>query len=193
MTGLDLFIPLTKVDAQNRLLYGTIAAEVPDRCGEIFDYNSSKPHFLTWSGDFEKATGGGSKGNLRAMHGNVAAGKLVDIVFDDGGKKIKAVAKVVDEDEWRKCEEGVYTGFSVGGSYVRRWIDPTAGLKRYEAKPREVSLADRPCIPTATFTLVKTDGSEEKKSFLTAECAEIAEKEQGPFEKCFRSACVRSL
>ena len=73
---MQLFLPITKVDAAKRLVYGTLAEEVPDRAGEIFDYASSKPNFARWSAEIAKASDGRSLGNLRAMHGKVAAGKL---------------------------------------------------------------------------------------------------------------------
>jgi len=64
------------------------------------------------------------------MHGPVAAGKLTDIAFDDDAKRITVAAKIVDDDEWRKVQEGVYTGFSQGGRYVKRWPDADTGLTR---------------------------------------------------------------
>ncbi|HEX4156998.1 MAG TPA: hypothetical protein VHY79_00860 [Rhizomicrobium sp.] len=33
-----LFIPITKVDVEKRLVYGTVAEEIPDRAGEIKAY-----------------------------------------------------------------------------------------------------------------------------------------------------------
>jgi hypothetical protein len=163
---MQLFVPITKIDAAKRLVYGTIAEEIPDRSGELFDYRSSKPYFEQWSGEIAKASEGRSVGNLRAMHGAVAAGKLSRLSFDDAGKRIEAVGKVVDDAEWAKVLEGVYTGFSIGGHYVRRWPDgENPALTRYTAEPSEVSLVDNPCIPSATFSVVKADGSVERRAF----------------------------
>lgn len=163
---MKLFIPLRKADAARRLVTGYATAEAPDRAGEICDYASTKPHYLKWSEDFSKASGGRSLGNLRAMHGKSAAGKIVDIQFDDAAKTIEITAKIVDEAEWRKVEEGVYTGFSQGGAYVKRWADPqNPELTRYTAAPHEISLVDLPCLPSATFEFVKADGAVERKSF----------------------------
>jgi hypothetical protein len=77
---MHLFIPLSKADAAQRLVYGYATAEVPDRSGEICDYASTKPLYEQWSADCAKASGGKSLGNVRAMHGNVAAGKLAPSV-----------------------------------------------------------------------------------------------------------------
>lgn len=164
--SMKIFVPLTKVDIEKRLVYGTLAAEEPDRSGEVLDYASSKPHFQAWSSDISKATDGKSMGNLRAMHGKVAAGKFTDLQFDDSGKRIEACAKVVDNAEWDKVLEGVYTGFSIGGKYGKTWDDN--GLRRYEAIPAEGSLVDYPCIPSATFKVMKADGTEELRKFTAA-------------------------
>lgn len=155
----SFIIPLTKVDEEKRLIIGRAIHEVPDKTGEIIDYATAVPAFKQWSDYYDKATGGLSKGNLRVMHGKQVAGKITDLKFDDDAKAIDIVAKVVDDNEWKKVLEGVYTGFSVGGSYLKKW-DDEKGLKRYTPKVTEMSLVDSPCIPTAKFfELHKADGS----------------------------------
>ena len=166
MSAFDLFLPLAKVDLDRRLVTGVATAETPDRSGEIFDYASSKPYFEKWSAEAEAASGGKSLGAVRAMHGSVAAGKLTDIAFDDDAKRVTVCAKIVDDDEWRKVQEGVYTGFSQGGRYVKRWADPDTGLTRYTAEPHEISLVDLPCVPDATFDVVK-GGLVERRAFAS--------------------------
>jgi hypothetical protein len=106
-TDLRVFVPITKIDVPKRLVYGVATAEEPDLSGEICDYASTKPHYEKWSESVHKASGGQSFGNLRAMHGTTAAGKVVDISFDDAARKIEICAKVVDDNEWRKVQEGV--------------------------------------------------------------------------------------
>jgi hypothetical protein len=166
MNDMNLFIPITKIDAAKRLVYGVVTAETPDVGGEVCDYASTKPHYQKWSQKFADATDGRSYGNLRAMHGNVAAGKLVDIAFNDAHRRIEICGKVVDDAEWAKVEEGVYTGFSQGGRYLKRWPDPDEPqLVRYTAEPLEVSLVDHPCLPEATFAVIKADGSTELRKF----------------------------
>jgi hypothetical protein len=164
MSTLDLFLPLAKVDLDQRIVHGIATAEAPDRGGEICDYASTKPYFETWSAEARSASGGKSLGAVRAMHGRVAAGKLTDISFDDERKRILVSAKIVDDDERLKVTEGVDTGFSQGGRYVKRWPDPETGLTRFTAEPTEISLVDLPCLPDATFEVVK-DGVVEKRAF----------------------------
>jgi hypothetical protein len=167
---LKLFIPITKVDAARRLVYGVATAEQPDVSNEICDYASTKPLYQKWSQRFADTTDGKSLGNLRAMHGNVAAGKVVELAFNDDEKQIEICGKVVDDAEWAKVEEGVYTGFSQGGHYVKRWKDGgNADLTRYTAEPVEISLVDSPCLPGATFSMIKADGTSELRKFKPAE------------------------
>lgn len=179
MTALRMFIPISKVDATQRLVYGVATAESEDRSGEVCDYATTKPFYERWSGDIAKATDGKSYGNVRAMHGKVAAGKVTALTFNDDAKQIEICAKVVDDAEWNKVVEGVYTGFSQGGEYVKRWKD-TDGLQRYTASPSEVSLVDLPCLPDATFQMIKMDGVAETKKFASVIAAptnnEIVEK-----------------
>jgi hypothetical protein len=166
MDDMKIFVPITKIDAAQRLVYGVVTAEAPDVSGEVCDYASTKPLYQKWSQHFASATDGKSFGNLRAMHGHVAAGKLVEIAFNDDAKRIEICGKVVDDAEWQKVEEGVYTGFSQGGRYLKRWPDPNApDLVRYTAEPLEVSLVDHPCLPEATFAVIKADGSTELRKF----------------------------
>lgn len=177
MTQATMFARLTKVDEATRRVTGVIASETPDRAREIFDYASSKPNFLDWSSSLAKATDGASVGNLRAMHGKIAAGKLTDLVCDDMTKTIEVTAEVVDDNEWNKVVKGVYTGFSIGGSYAKKWDDPMLkGHKRYTAKPTEVSLVDLPCNFDAGFTMVKADGMEEQVAFHHPDEAELLAK-----------------
>ena len=169
MEALNLFVPLTKVDIAQRLVYGTLAAEVADHSGEIMDYDTAKPAFKAWSDEIAKSTDGKSLGNVRAMHKDIAAGKLISIDFDDENKKVIGCAKIIDNNEWEKVLEGVYTGFSMGGAYAKRWACPAnANLKRYTPKVAEVSIVDNPCIPVATFEVIKADGSHEMRKFKVA-------------------------
>jgi len=163
-----VFVPLTKVDEEQRLVYGRITQEILDKSGEVMDYDSSKPHFEKWSNEISEASGGLSKGNVRVMHGLSVAGKLTDLSFDDEDKAIDVCAKIVDDAEWLKVVEGCYTGFSVGGKYEKRWTETAndnSKIKKFTAGPNEVSLVDNPCVPSATFAMVKADGAEEQVAF----------------------------
>jgi hypothetical protein len=162
----QMFIPIEKVDVEKREVWGYGAVEEPDAAQEILDWSTSRPEFQKWSDAANKRSGGKSLGNLRAMHQTKAAGKLVSFQPDDARKGIFVGAKIVDDQEWEKCVTGVYTGFSVGGSYLKRWADhDNPGFIRYTAKPVELSLVDAPCIPGATFQMVKADNMVQNVSF----------------------------
>ena len=164
-----MYFPITRMDAGERIVYGVVTAEQPDRAGEVCDYATTKARYQAWSRSISDMTGGKSLGNVRAMHGSeVAAGKVVALDFDDAGKTIRVGIKVVDEGEWFKCEAGVYTGLSHGGNYLKRW--PGAdGVTRYTADPKEISLVDRPSLPSATFEMIRADGSAEMRKFMGAD------------------------
>lgn len=163
---MNLFIPITKVDETRREVWGVAAEEAPDKSGEIMDYVLSKPRFAAWSKSISDATGGKSLGNVRAMHQSIAAGKVIDMRFDDESKRVYIGARIVDDNEWRKVTEGVYTGFSVGGRYGSQKYE--GGLMRYEAIPAEVSIVDNPCMQGATFSMVKANGMTEQVPFAAA-------------------------
>ena len=167
-----VFAQIQKIDVEKRLIYARATDETPDRSGEAFDYVTSKPHFQKWSQEASDATNGASVGNLRAMHGKVAAGKFTEIQFNDEARAIDTVCKVTDNNEWDKVMDGTYTGLSIGGSYAKTWEDPVQkgfggkALKRYTAIPSEISLVDRPCNPNAKFFEIrKADGSSESRLF----------------------------
>ena len=166
---MDLKIPITKIDVEKRLVYGIAADETPDKADEVFDYESSKPYFKTWTESIQKNTDGKSQGCLRSMHSNIAAGKIVEMKFNDKDKSIPICAKVVDDNEWNKCLEGVYSSFSIGGSYKKRWPDTKTGKTRYTAVPAEVSLCDEGCNPNATFQIIKANGLTEQRQFKNKE------------------------
>lgn len=161
------FIPFTKVDAAKREVGGVVTAQVKDKQGETCHYKTTMPYYKDWSDSLEKASAGKNLGNLREMHGLSAAGVGKTIEFNDDDQSIFMTFKVVDDDAWKKVEEGVYTGFSQGGSYIKRWKE--SGTSYYTAQPSEVSLVDNPCLPTATFEFVRADGSSEMRKFANVE------------------------
>jgi len=163
MKALNLFAQIAKIDESKHEVWGVATAEVIDKEGEIFDYQSSKPYFKNWSDEIAKATDGKSLGNVREMHAPSAVGKLVAISFDDDLKQIRVGARIVDSVAWQKCMLGVYTGFSIGGGYVKSWKD--GEYVRFTANPVEISVVDNPCVPGAHFTAVKADGTCEVRKF----------------------------
>ena len=139
---LKMFLPITKVDESTRTIYLTAASEALDKAGEILDYEQSKPNFQKWSSDMYARSGGKSYGNIREMHTSIAAGKIQEpISYDDVQKRIDIAVKVIDDNTWRKVDEGVLTGASIGGKYVERSYSAKDNAYKYVADISEISLA----------------------------------------------------
>ncbi|CAM6032047.1 unnamed protein product, partial [Sphagnum compactum] len=65
-----------------------------------------------------------------------------------------------------------------GGAYEKRWKDEGSEYTRYTANPSEISLVDLPCLPSATFKVIKADGMEVEKSFVSVEEQNVNEPEE---------------
>jgi len=174
-----LFAPFTKTETTDdggRLVEGFGTLEVVDKAGEIIDYPSTVEAFARWSSEIERATGGKSKGNIREMHQPVAVGKIID--WREGtrevdGKTVKGIYTSVRVPPGQtatieKIDEGILTGFSIGGRYAKRWYDPTVKAHRFTPEFAEQSLVDNPAVPGATFDMVKSapDGGFELADWL---------------------------
>ena len=109
------------------------------------------PDFMKWA-------------NLREMHGKSAAGKILDLRYDEGEKKFWVRAQVVDDNAWKKVKTGVYRGFSIGGSVLENGIEVVKSASGHafqrltNIKVTEISLVDRPSNPDARITLWKGTG-----------------------------------
>jgi hypothetical protein len=94
-------------------------------------------------------------GALREMHQPIAAGTATAINWvEENGKMVgKIMARVVDDQAWRKVTEGVYKGFSVT---VRPLIMRGRDITKVEWV--ETSLVDRPKDQGARITLFRGEG-----------------------------------
>jgi len=164
---LSLQIANADIDQERRIVRGVFISEEPNNQDHIFDYASSKPYISRWSRKFAADTNGKSKGNVRAMHGLTKkgvelVGTVAEIAYNDKAKQIEGAVHVVDDECWRKVQEGVITGFSFGGDSVGTpWKDKIASakhgrpMKRYTFAPRELTLCDRGRIPGTEFTSIE--------------------------------------
>lgn len=169
------FMPMVKVDVAQRRVLAWLD-ETKDSSGEAMHYERTKPNFVAWSAQMKKASGGKSLGNVRAMHQLISAGKVDEMIFDDDRRAIGIWSKVVDDTEWQKVLEGVYTGISPGGG-LQRFRDEN-GDRRYVGMPSEISLVDLPCNPNATFTMIKAEGGEAEVAFKPATSDDAAPTDQ---------------
>lgn len=122
-------------------------------------------------------------GNIREQHDSKkAAGKAVEHEVKDDGHWIKA--SIIDPIAVAKTKAGVYTGFSIGIAQPRIDKSESApGGVIADGKIIEVSLVDRPCLPTAVLTVCKSAevGMELNAADFDAErnlvrCEELVEK-----------------
>lgn len=96
-----------------------------------------------------------SGGNVREMHGPSAAGIAKEYEAKADGHYIGV--HVVDAMAVKKCETGVYQGFSIGIKSPRVIQDTKAANGRIiDGQIIEVSLVDRPANPSAKLILAKT-------------------------------------
>jgi len=71
MSDLRLFLPITKIDEEWRVVYGVLTEEVVEKSGEMFDYANGKTAVQAWSDEIREASKGKS------------LGKFTDIVYDN--------------------------------------------------------------------------------------------------------------
>ena len=147
-----LFVPLTRKDPATREVEGYcyVNAKVGD------GWNLKRSAMEKASEDYMKF------GAIREMHGSSAAGTALGVTWDDNGCLLRA--KIVDDAAWKKVEEGVYKGFSVGVlPQVVRGADVDV------CQWVENSLVDRPFDADATFTSISRAQGFETDAALDAE------------------------
>ena len=138
MSDFSFFIPLAKIDAETRCVSGYASTPTKDLDGEIITLDAIKsalPSYMEWR-------------NIRAMHKLDAVGVAQEANVDKKG--LFLTAKIVDDDAWKKCVEGVYKGFSIGGRKLEK-----TGNKVTEIDLTEISVVDRPCNPNCRIELCK--------------------------------------
>ena len=155
-------MPLTKVDAERRIVSGFATLDNLDRQNDIVTPEASLEAFSKF------------RGNIREMHQPKAVGKMVafkeDKYFDPEEKKfyqgiyVSAYVSKGAQDAWEKVLDGTYTGFSIGGK-MNKWDD--AYDEKMDASIRiikdytlvELSLVDSPANQFANIISVeKVDG-----------------------------------
>lgn len=148
----NFYIPFSKKDDEQRMVYGYATTEAIDSQGEIV----AKTAIEEALPDYMKF------GNIREMHQPSAVGKAQEANIDDKGLYIGV--KVVDDSAWTKVKEGVYNGFSIGGKIVTKINDTITKLRL-----TEISLVDRPANPEAVFAFYKGEGMDEHETASSSE------------------------
>jgi phage head maturation protease len=136
-----LFGSLQKIDAERREVFGYATTATRDRTGETIDLAAVKralPRYLEHPA-------------VREMHQPSAVGRGIEASLDKKG--LWFGAHIVDDRAWKKVQNKVYNGFSVGGKVTKR--DPDDPMRITGIDLMEISLVDRPCNPDADFALIK--------------------------------------
>ena len=142
MHEMKVYLPLAKVDREQRMVYGYASTEALDSQGEVVRRQAlaaALPEYMRFA-------------NIREMHQPSAVGVAKEAAIDEKGLWLQA--KVIDDDAWRKVVEGVYKGFSIGGFVTAR--DPRDPAVITGIDLAEISLVDRPANAEATFELFKS-------------------------------------
>lgn len=154
-----MFVPITRIDEEKREVWGYATTDQVDTFGTVFPFEASKKAYAEWNDNFERLTDGESKGNLRAMHQKIAAGKVIACEPDEEKRGIYVGAYVADDKEWEKVKARVYTGFSHGVLQTTPSVFERRNGKLIEIVPafavQELSLADKPSCPGAVMTLFR--------------------------------------
>lgn len=138
--NISVYVPFTKSDDVERMVYGYCTSESLDSQGEIILHDAI---VKAWDAYMEYA-------NIREMHQASAVGVTKEYSHDDKGTFIGV--KVVDDNAWKKVSEGVYKGFSIGGRVTKKKGNIIEGIIL-----SEISLVDRPANPDAKFAVSKVD------------------------------------
>jgi HK97 family phage prohead protease len=144
---MEVFLPLEKFDAEQRLVYGYASTEARDSQGEIVTraaIEAALPAYMEYA-------------NIREMHQLSAVGVVKSAGLDDKGLLLEA--KVVDDAAWEKVREGVYKGLSIGGRVTQRDALNKSIITGVDLT--EISLVDRPANPEALIAAYKAAGAED--------------------------------
>lgn len=155
----NIFAAISKVDDEQRMVYGIASTEALDVQGEVV----TKEAMADALGDYMKFA------NIREMHQPSAVGVAKSAEIDADGRTHISV-HVVDDSAWAKVKAGVYKGFSIGGKAVSKVEGVIKSLRL-----SEISLVDRPANPEALITVWKADGAQTPEQDV-ATLAEMLDK-----------------
>lgn len=170
--SISVRMPITKVDKERRIVSGWATTDILDKQGDIVSAEASARAFENFLG------------NVREQHTPLAVGKVVsfkqDRFYDKkdsrfySGMYVDVYVSKGAEDTWHKVNEGILTGFSIGGSikdsetvYNKSADREVRVIKDYDLF--ELSLVDNPANPASTIVSVQKfneSGQEIEKNYL---------------------------
>jgi HK97 family phage prohead protease len=139
-----IFVEITKIDEEQRIVGGYATTDSVDLEGEIIDLDATREaveEYRQW-------------GNVRYMHQPHAVGVVKEMEVDDKGLYVKV--KVVDDECWVKVKEGVLKAFSIGFRILDCiWDAIKEAWRITKYRLIEISLVDRPANPDCAYSVVK--------------------------------------
>ncbi len=156
---IGLFAAISRVDEEQRLVYGIATDETPvrewDDIEVVVSHAATKQAVQRWL----------EWGNIREMHQPSAVGVATEVSFNDEARQTFLTARIVDDAAWEKVKAGVYKGFSIQGP-IHAWEQPNPKVKRIVVTNydlNEISLCDRPKNPTSKIMLWQAVESAEER------------------------------
>lgn len=147
---------ITKVDEEQRIVYGIASTEIPDNEPGIWKGEAYAGDIISSDAMRKAAPGYLEFPAIREMHQPIAAGTAIHFEID--GNTTWIGAHIVDDQAWAKVVNKVYRGFSIGGRCKGAEIIKLEGRpyrRVTELDLTEISLVDRPRNPDAKITLYK--------------------------------------
>lgn len=163
-------MPISKIDVEKRIVSGWATTDSVDKQNDIITSEASSRAFENF------------RGNVREQHTPLAVGKVTDFRQDKyynedenkfyNGVYVDVYVSKGAEDTWHKIQEGVLTGFSIGGSILDSEVEKVDGrdkpvrvVKEYEL--HELSLVDNPANPNSNIVSIqKVNSGENKDNYL---------------------------
>ena len=156
--NISILMPISKVDAEKRIVSGWATTDAVDKQGDIVSIDASEKAFDKF------------RGNVREQHTPLAVGKVIsfkrDKYFDKesgeihNGIFVDVYVSKGAEDTWHKVNEKILTGFSIGGKindteevYAKGANGPVRMIKDYDLF--ELSLVDNPANPDSNFVSIQ--------------------------------------
>lgn len=135
------FAKITKLDDEERMVYGWASTPDLDSDGEVIELAAIKnalPGYMEFP-------------TLREMHQPKVAGRVKSAEIRDGKEKgLYIAAKVMSDEAWKLVKEGAYSAFSIGGNVLEKVANVIKSLELVE-----ISLVDVPANKAAVIEVWK--------------------------------------
>lgn len=175
---MKLYAEISKMEAQEDgtlKVWGYASSEAVDCDGETISSGAMKaalPDYMKF-------------GAVREMHQPMAAGTAIEASVEADGKTFFG-AHVIDPIAVKKVQAGVYKGFSIGGSVLKR--DPENRKSITSLRLTEISLVDRPANPEAVFTCYKAAADKMTNEEAIAEVGRLLDDGQITTQELVKAA-----